>query len=146
MPLKGRGEKAQLFSSVAKFFGILAVIATLLGTAMYNNTNDFFNALTLFNAVLQNADLWEKQLLIVLLHTGARVGEVFNLTWEDVNLLTWEDVNLELGTILLWTRKRKNGSRQSRLIPMSRPVKAILEQLLEPAKRTTSCSCVCGTC
>jgi len=138
MPLKGRGEKAQLFSSVAKFFGILAVIATLLGTAMYNNTNDFFNALTLFNAVLQNADLWEKQLLIVLLHTGARVGEVFNLTWEDVNL--------ELGTILLWTRKRKNGSRQSRLIPMSRPVKAILEQLLEPAKRTTSCSCVCGTC
>ena len=73
------------------------------------------------DAVLRNAELWEKQLLIVLLHTGARIGEIFNLTWEDVNL--------ELGTIMLWTRKRKGGSRQFRLVPISQSVREILEHL-----------------
>ena len=37
-------------------------------------------------AVLQSAESWEKHLLVVLLHTGARLGEVFELRWEDVNL------------------------------------------------------------
>ena len=73
------------------------------------------------DAVLRIAESWEKHLLTLLLHTGARVGEVFQLTWTDVNF--------EPGTIVLWTRKRKGGSRQSRLVPMSRTVKDILEQL-----------------
>lgn len=73
--------------------------------------------------VLHHADEWERQILVFLLSTGARIGELFNLTWEDVNL--------ERKTILLWTRKRKGGSRQSRLMPISQRLEEVLGALRE---------------
>ena len=72
-------------------------------------------------AVLKEARRWEERMLLFLLSTGARSGEAFNLTWEDVNL--------ERGTVILWTRKRKGGSRQARLLPISPTLRAILEEL-----------------
>lgn len=72
-------------------------------------------------AVLKEARHWEERILLFLLATGARSGEAFNLTWEDVNL--------ERSTVILWTRKRKGGSRQARLLPISPTLRAILEEL-----------------
>jgi len=44
----------------------------------------------------------EKDLLIVLLHTLARIDEALRLTWTDINF--------EKKTLTKWTRKTKNGS------------------------------------
>lgn len=60
--------------------------------------------------VLDVANEWEKDLLYMLIYSGARLSEIFNLRWDDVSL--------EAGSLQLWTRKRKGGSRQSRLIPI----------------------------
>ena len=71
--------------------------------------------------VLAAAAGWERRMLLFLLSTGARIGELFHLTWQDVNF--------ERETLMLWTRKRKGGSRQSRLMPLSPRLRAVLEQL-----------------
>ena len=60
-------------------------------------------------------------MLLFLLATGARVGELFNLTWEDVNL--------ERATVQLRTRKRKGGSRQARLLPLPPTLQDLLVEL-----------------
>jgi integrase len=73
--------------------------------------------------VMAAAAAWERRILVFLLSTGARIGEMFHLTWEDVNL--------ERNTLLLWTRKRKGGSRQSRLMPIAPRLRMMLEQLAE---------------
>lgn len=73
--------------------------------------------------VLNIAESWEKEILLFLLSTGARIGELFNLKWIDVNF--------ERSTIILWTRKRKGGNRQSRLMPMGGKMRNILESLSE---------------
>ena len=76
--------------------------------------------------VLKEASLWQKRLLSFLLSTAARVGEAYQLTWGDVNL--------ERNTVSLWTRKRKGGARQSRLVPLSPSLRGMLEEML--AERT----------
>ena len=73
------------------------------------------------NAVLQKAVAWEKRILRFLLLTGARSGELFNLRWDDVNF--------ERNTLILWTRKRKGGSRQGRILPLSPQLRVILDEL-----------------
>lgn len=72
-------------------------------------------------AVLDKASPWELRLLRFLLHTAARVGEAYQLTWEDVNF--------DRNTVCLWTRKRKGGARQSRLLPLSATLRAMLEEM-----------------
>lgn len=66
--------------------------------------------------VLAVANDWEKDLLLLVLYTGARISEVLNLKWSDVTE----------GGILLWTRKRKNGSKQARSIPIGDCLKELL--------------------
>lgn len=51
--------------------------------------------------------------------TGARIGEI--------NRLKWEDINLEEGILRLWTRKKKFGNKSSRVVPMVAPVRAAIE-------------------
>lgn len=60
----------------------------------------------------------EKDLLLVVMLTMARVDEILRLTWLDVNF--------EHQTVSLWTRKRKDGNMESDLIPMNEDLKEIL--------------------
>jgi integrase len=53
----------------------------------------------------------ERPLLIILTHTLARIDEILRLTWDDVNF--------ERKTVALWTRKRKGGNLEPRIIPMN---------------------------
>ena len=72
-------------------------------------------------AVLQLALPWERRILLFLLATGARVGELFHLRWSDVNL--------ERATVQLRTRKRKGGSKQAQLLPLSPTLHELLSEL-----------------
>jgi len=69
-------------------------------------------------AILLAAQGWEQDFLNLLLLTAARPGEIRNLRWDDVNF--------QRNTLLLWTRKRKGGRRQSRPIPLSETLNQIL--------------------
>ena len=70
--------------------------------------------------MLEVANQFERDFLTILLNTGARVGEV--------RALMWSDVDFEQGSIRLWTRKRANGSRRCRLMPMTEAVRQVLMQ------------------
>lgn len=72
-------------------------------------------------AVMTQAETWEARLLLFILGTGARIGEVFSLTWEDVNF--------DRQTVTLWTRKRKAGSRQARRLPLTPRLTVMLREL-----------------
>lgn len=71
--------------------------------------------------VFDSADEWEKDLLLLLLSTGARISEILNLKWTDVTN----------DSIILWTRKRKNGSRQPRTIPIGDNLKGLFTKYRE---------------
>ena len=53
------------------------------------------------NAVILISSPNEQDMILTLYHTGARLSEILNLKWEDINFNT--------STIRLWTRKRKGG-------------------------------------
>lgn len=72
-------------------------------------------------AVLDKANPYEARLLRFILYSAARIGEVYQLTWKDVNF--------ERNTVCLWTRKRKGWARQSRLLPLSPTLRAMLEEM-----------------
>lgn len=68
--------------------------------------------------ILAAAGPQDRPLLMVLIHTLARIDEILRLTWEDVNF-TQE-------TIRLWTRKTKDGSMDYDFIPMNLDLKKTL--------------------
>jgi integrase len=64
-----------------------------------------------FWAIVDVAKGQEKTMLLTFLYTAARRGEIFRLTWEDVDF--------GKNRIRLWTKKREGGSMESDWIPMT---------------------------
>ena len=62
----------------------------------------------------------EQDLLLVLLHTLARIDEILRMKWDDVNF--------ERREVTLWTRKRKDGSWESDVQPMNETLHEILKK------------------
>lgn len=58
--------------------------------------------------VLDAAELQERDILMFISYTGARLSEALKLKWEDV---------LD-GSVRLWTHKSKYGSKTARLVPI----------------------------
>lgn len=71
-----------------------------------------------FWAVYKVAEGQDRVLLLTLLHTAARCGEIFKLTWEDVDF--------QSNRIRLWTRKRKDGSLEYDWLPMTKELRKTL--------------------
>jgi len=68
--------------------------------------------------VINAADPDSQDYLWAMVLTGARMGEI--------NSLTWEDVNFEQCFVTLWTNKRRHGNKESRDIPMLQKLHEIL--------------------
>jgi len=64
-----------------------------------------------FWAVYDKAEGQDKVMLLTALHLAARRGELFGLTWADVDFGTNQKC--------LWTRKRKGGHREPDLLPIT---------------------------
>jgi integrase len=60
--------------------------------------------------VVWAGDQEAQQYLWTILLTAGRVGEINNLTWDDINF--------DQRVVTLWTRKRKGGNREPREVPM----------------------------
>lgn len=60
----------------------------------------------------------ERDLLLVVLHTLARIDEILRLTWKDVNF--------EKRIVTKWTRKRKGGAYQPIIVSMNNDLYDIL--------------------
>jgi integrase len=61
----------------------------------------------------------DRVMLLTFLHLAARRGEIFRLTWDDV------DFNDD-GRVRLWTRKRQGGNLEFDWIPMTKLLKEAL--------------------
>lgn len=68
--------------------------------------------------VISVADPDSRDYLWSIVLTGARMGEI--------NSLTWDDVNFEGRFITLWTSKKKHGNREPRDVPMLQKLYEIL--------------------
>lgn len=64
-----------------------------------------------FWSVYDKAEGQDKVMLLTAMHLAARRGEIFGLTWADVDFGT--------NQICLWTRKRKGGHREPDWLPMT---------------------------
>jgi len=69
--------------------------------------------------VIAEGDPEAQQYLWTIVLTAGRVGEI--------NQLTWDDVSFEKRLVTLWTRKRKGGNREPREVPMVQKLYDILE-------------------
>lgn len=63
----------------------------------------------------------DRPFLLVLYHTMARLDEVLRMRWEDVDF--------DNRQVRLWTRKRKDGSWESDLVPMNEVLHDVLLSL-----------------
>lgn len=61
--------------------------------------------------VLDAMEGQDRVMLLAYLHTAARRDEIFRLQWKDIDFAN--------GRITLWTRKRKSGSLEPDVIPMT---------------------------
>ena len=69
-------------------------------------------------------------MLLAFLHLAARRGELFNLTWSDVNFSTSQ--------VCLWTRKREGSHSEPDWLPMTTELrKALLSWWQERMKQPT---------
>lgn len=68
-----------------------------------------------FWKVLEVAEGQDKVMLLTFLHLGARRGEIFNLTWADVDFVQQR--------IRLSTRKRRDGTLEHDWLPMTDELK-----------------------
>ena len=71
-------------------------------------------------AVFDQASPWEQDFLSMLVATGARSGEICRLTWADVDFKRYK--------IKVWTRKRKGGRKEFRLLPMDTNMRDVLNR------------------
>lgn len=62
----------------------------------------------------------ERDWIDALYYTGARIGEITNLKWDDIDF--------ELNTITLYTRKRKRGNHEPRTLSISPAFRDMLER------------------
>ena len=60
----------------------------------------------------------EKDILLACLQTLGRIDEVLRLRWIDVNF--------EKRSVVLWTRKRRNGAYESDILPMNQDLYDVL--------------------
>jgi len=76
------------------------------------------------NALMRAAKSgFERDFLTCLLHTAARISEIRNLAWEDVDL--------HQRTVTLWTSKRRGGNMEPRRLAMSDTLYETLSRLNE---------------
>ena len=71
----------------------------------------------------------DRAYLNVIRFTAARVREINNLTWEDVDF--------DKRTVQLWTRKKKGGNKTPRLVPMVQETFAALKYAWENRDRNS---------
>lgn len=71
-----------------------------------------------FLRILAAAGPSQRPLILLLIHTLARIEEILRLRWEDISF--------EKQTITLWTRKRKGGNLEPRYIPMNQELYNLL--------------------
>ena len=69
----------------------------------------------------------DRPLLMVLLHTLARISEILGMRWRDVSF--------SQGSVRLWTRKRKGGGLEYDDLPMNEALKEVLQSLWEERKQ-----------
>lgn len=67
------------------------------------------------------ASPFARDFMLAIIHTAARVSEIRELAWEDVDL--------DRRTIRLWTSKRRGGHKESRALPISQTLFDILFRL-----------------
>ena len=84
------------------------------------------------NKVLMAAGQEDMDLLICLYHTGGRIGEIFRLTWDDINF--------EKRSVTLWTRKRRGGQLEEDKLAMGDKLHSVLHRRLgQPQQRVSLC-------
>lgn len=70
---------------------------------------------------LESASPFARDFMLAIVHTAARVSEIRELAWEDVDL--------DRRTVRLWTSKRRGGNKESRTLPLSQTLFDILSRL-----------------
>jgi len=89
-----------------------------------------------FWSVYDKAEGQDKLMLLTALHLAARRGEIFALTWADVDFATSQ--------ICLWTRKRKGGHKEPDWLPLTTELRqALVKWWDERPVKTSSHIFVC---
>lgn len=63
----------------------------------------------------------ERNVIDTLYYTAARLSEILEMTWEDVNF--------EAGAIRLWTSKRRGGNKEPRVLAMHNELQKLLKSM-----------------
>ena len=72
-----------------------------------------------FWKIYELAEGQDQIMLLALLHLAARRGEIFRLTWSDVDF--------SANRICLWTRKREGGHKEADWLPMTSELREALK-------------------